>query len=356
MTEGIRYTGSKKEILPKILELTKRLDVKNILDGFGGTTRVSQMYKIAGYNVDCNDLAEYTQIFAKCYLLNKNPKSYYEEKIKYLNSLPGYRGWYSENYGGDPKKSTSIGEDGLKKPWQLHNTTRLDAIRDEIDKISGDDIEKSVLLTSLVMALDKVDNTLGHQVAYLKDWSGRSFNKLELKVPNLLLGSGNYNVFKGDIFDIKGGYDLIYLDPPYGTNNEKTKTTRVRYASYYHLWTTIIKNDKPQLVGKSKRRYEFSSDTLPGAVSVFESTNYDRVKGSIDKLLELDSKYFIFSYNNKSKVKISDLVDIFSQHRLLETIEFSHKENVMKKLTSNKEWLGDQNKNLEYLFLIEKKG
>ena len=40
MTEGIRYTGSKKEILPKILDLTKKIEVKNILDGFGGTTRV----------------------------------------------------------------------------------------------------------------------------------------------------------------------------------------------------------------------------------------------------------------------------------------------------------------------------
>lgn len=354
MTEGIRYTGSKKEILPKILELTKKLDVKNILDGFAGTTRVSQMYKMNGYNIDCNDLAIYSKIFGNCYLINDKPKSYYEDKINHLNSLNGVYGWYSENYGGDGKKDTSIGKDGLKKPWQLHNTMKLDAIRDEIDIISENDIEKSVLLTSLIMSLDKVDNTLGHQVAYLKEWSPRSSNKMELKVPNLLISKGDYNVFNDDIFNIKKEYDLIYLDPPYGTNNEKTKTTRVRYASYYHIWTTIIKNDKPELIGKSKRRYEFSSDTLPGAVSVFESTNYDVVKKSIEDLLKLNSKYFIFSYNNKSKVKISDLVDIFSQYKLLETLEFSHKENVMKRLTSNKEWLGDQNKNLEYLFLIEK--
>lgn len=354
MTEGIRYTGSKKEILPKILELTKRLEVKNILDGFAGTTRVSQMFKINGYNVDCNDLAIYSKIFGNCYLINNAPKPYFKDKIDHLNSLDGIYGWYSENYGGDGKKETSIGDDGLKKPWQLHNTMRLDAIREEIDRISENDIEKSILITSLIMALDKVDNTLGHQVAYLKEWAPRSSNKLELKIPNLLIGDGDYNVFNRDIFDIDKKYDLVYLDPPYGTNNEKTKTTRVRYASYYHLWTTIIKNDKPDLVGKSKRRYEFSSDTLPGAVSVFESTNYETVKKSIEDLLKLNSRYFIFSYNNKSKVKIADLVDIFSKYKLLETLEFSHKENVMKRLTSNKEWLGDQNKNLEYLFLIEK--
>jgi len=354
MTEGIRYTGSKKEILPKILELTKKIGVKNILDGFSGTTRVSQMYKIHGYNVDCNDLAPYSKIFGMAYLINNKEGYYYQEKINYLNSLRGYYGWYSENYGGDGERKTSVAADGLKKPWQLHNTMKLDAIRNEIDKISENEVEWSVLLTSLIMALDKVDNTLGHQVAYLNEWSPRSYNKLIMKVPNLLCGGGNYNVLSDDIFHIKGEYDLIYLDPPYGTNNEKTKTTRVRYASYYHLWTTIIKNDKPHLVGKSKRRWEFSSDKLPGAVSVFESTNYDVVKKSISDLLKLNSKYFIFSYNNKSKVKISDLVDMFNEYKLLEIVEFSHKENIMKKLTSNGEWMGDGNENLEYLFLIEK--
>jgi adenine-specific DNA-methyltransferase len=355
MTEGIRYTGSKKEILPKILELTKRLDVKNILDGFAGTTRVSQMYKTNGYNVDCNDVAIYTKTFGECYLLNNKPASHYKEKIDYLNSLKGVRGWYSENYGGDGSNKSSVSDDGLKRPWQIHNTMKLDIIREKINEISENEIEKSVLLTSLVLAMDKVDNTLGHQVAYLKDWSPRSYNDMELKVPSLIVGEGEYNAYNEDIFNIKKSYDLIYLDPPYGTNNEITKTTRVRYASYYHIWTTIIKNDKPELIGASKRRYEFSSDRYLGAISVFESTNYDVVKKSIKDLLDLNSKYFIFSYNNKSKVKIPDLLEIFGEHNLIDVLEFSHKENVMKRLTSNNEWLGDQNKNLEYLFLIEKK-
>jgi len=37
---------------------------------------------------------------------------------------------------------------------------KLDAIRDEIDKIAEDEIEKSVLLASLIFALDKVDSSL----------------------------------------------------------------------------------------------------------------------------------------------------------------------------------------------------
>lgn len=356
-TEGIKYTGSKKEILHKILDITKKYDIESILDGFSGTTRVAQMYKKNGYNVDANDISIYSKVFADCYLLNNKPKSHYVEKIKHLNELPGVVGWFTENYGGlvtDNIKGNAFQIDGKKSPWQRHNTMKLDAIRREIDIISEDDIEKSILLTSLIIALDKVDNTLGHQVAYLKKWSKRSYNILDLKVPELIIGDGIYNSTSGDIFTIDKEYDLIYLDPPYGTNSTKMPTSRVRYQSYYHIWSTIIKNDKPDLVGAAKRRYEFSSDKLPGVVSAFESTDYEVVKKSISDLMKLNSRYFLFSYNNKSKITITDLIEIFEEYNLLETLKFSHKENVMKNMTKEGKWIGDTSDNFEYLFLIEK--
>lgn len=358
-TQGVRYSGSKKEILPSIMDIIKDLKIKNVLDGFAGTTRVGQFFKQNGYNIDSNDISVYSQIFGNCYLINNNTESYYQDKIDYLNSLDGYEGWFTKNYGGvvtNNPKGSAVQSDGKKRPWQKHNTMKLDAIRDEIDIISKDEIEKSVLLTSLIIAMDKVDNGLGHQVSYLKEWSPRSINRIKLEVPKLIYGTGEYNSFCGDIFDIEKEYDLIYLDPPYGTNNQKTKTTRVRYASYYHLWTTIVKNDKPSLFGAALRREDVSSDTKPGAISVFESTDYEVVKNSIYNLIDkLNSRYFLFSYNNKSKVSIPDLMKIFSEDfTLIETREFKHKENIQKKLTSNKEWMGDTGENLEYLFLIEK--
>ena len=61
-TQGIRYSGSKKNIVPKIVEIVKKLDVKNVLDGFAGTTRVGQAFKMSGYNVDSNDLSIYSKV------------------------------------------------------------------------------------------------------------------------------------------------------------------------------------------------------------------------------------------------------------------------------------------------------
>ena len=41
-TEGIKYAGSKLRLLPHILQLVKKAGAKTVLDGFSGTTRVSQ--------------------------------------------------------------------------------------------------------------------------------------------------------------------------------------------------------------------------------------------------------------------------------------------------------------------------
>lgn len=119
------------------------------------------------------------------------------------------------------------------------------------------------------MALDKVDNALGHYASYLRKWSPRSFNTIQLLMPLMETQPARHQVMNKDIFQAlhKVKADLSYFDPPYGSNNEKMPPSRVRYASYYHIWKTIILNDKPKLKGKSNRR-EDSSDQQ--ASSIFE--------------------------------------------------------------------------------------
>lgn len=185
-TEGIKYAGSKRKLLPHILSLIRKVKPKTVLDGFAGTTRVSQALAQNGYTVIANDVSVWSEIFATCYLLNEQPRSHYIPLIEHLNHLPPAEGWFTENYGGDPGAGCSVGADGLKKPWQKQNTRRLDAIRNEIDRMSLSSVERSVLLTSLICALDKVDSTLGHYVSYLNEWSPRSYKSLWLEPPALI--------------------------------------------------------------------------------------------------------------------------------------------------------------------------
>jgi adenine-specific DNA-methyltransferase len=359
-TQGVKYAGSKLKLIPYILSLLDGIEVKTIFDGFAGTTRVSQAFARCGFNVISNDISEWSYIFGQCYLKNKQPASYYQELINHLNLIKGYDGWFTENYGGGDFNGSAIQPDGSKKIWQIHNTRKLDAIRDEIDALNLPEIEKAVALTSLILAMDEVDSSLGHHVSYLKDWASRSYKNMKLKVPNIWINEKDNRVLKGDIFNVLDNIivDLAYFDPPYGSNNEKMPPSRVRYASYYHLWTTIILNDTPPVFGAAKRRFD-CSDTI--ANSVFEDFRKEEdgfvaVK-AIDKLIQsVNAKYVALSYSSGGKATAQELNSILNHHgKVIKTIEIDYKKNVMAEMKWTNEWLRDaETTNREFIFLIAK--
>lgn len=360
-TEGIKYAGSKLKLLPHILQLAKRVSAKTVLDGFSGTTRVSQALARRGYTVVCNDIAVWSEIFGTCYLLCKRPRSAYQPLIDHLNATPPVDGWFTEHYGGEPNGGSAVQLDGLKKPWQRHNARKLDGIRREIESLNLDKVDKAVALTSLILALDKVDSSLGHFVAYLKDWSPRSYNQLFLEVPELFPSEVQHEVYRRDIFDLVSNIsaDLAYFDPPYGSNNDKMPPSRIRYASYYHLWTTVCLFDEPPLFGKAKRRAD-TSDTV--SASVFEEFRADdggkfiAVK-SIEKLIDAtNTRWIVLSYSSGGRATAEELNDVIARNgRLLEVIELDYKTNVMAGMKWTNEWLRDAERpNREFLFLVEK--
>jgi len=363
-TQGIKYTGSKREILPALLELIKPLNVKTVLDGFSGTTRVSQALKQAGYIVYANDIADWSKVFGECYLLNRKPASYYLPIIEHLNNLPGKYGWFSENYGGEPNGGSAIQKDGRKRIWQLHNTKKLDAIREEIDKIAKNRIEKSVLLTSLIIAMDKVDSSVGHQVSYLKKWAPRAYNTMKMEVPRLIIDDKQHQVYQKDVFDLANDIevDLAYYDPPYGSSNELMPPSRVRYASYYHIWKTICLDDKPKLVGVANRR-EDVGDTISGSIfEEFRKNDEDQyiVIEALEKLIKnTPAKYVVLSYNNNGRATLQSIKDILKNlKKKISIFEMDYKKNVMATITrTTNEWINETNGiNKEYLFIIHKNG
>lgn len=350
-TEGIKYTGSKLKIIPYILDTIAGLKISSALDAFSGTTRVAQAFSQIGFNTTANDLSVWSNVFGTCYLLSNKPDSYYKPILDELNSLKGYIGWFSENYGGDDERG--------KKPFQLKNTMRLDAIRDKIEEYNLPWEDKCVLLTSLILAMDAVDNTLGHYAAYLSGWSSRSYNDIELKLPKRHLTKTQNKVIQGDVFDvIKDYHDLVYFDPPYGSNNEKMPPSRVRYAAYYHIWKSIILNDKPAVFGKVNRR-EDSRDTA--SPSVFEEYkrndkgNFIAMQAIKDMMQQTNAHYILLSYGSGGRATKEELNEILNSNgRLLSAREINYKKNVMSNMRWTNEWINSDGKYKEYLFLLEK--
>ena len=360
-TEGIKYSGSKLKLLPYILSVVHSLPVKRIFDGFSGTTRVSQAFAKCGYQVIANDLAVWSKVFGECYLKGKKSNQL-QEKIDYLNSLKGFEGWFTEHYGGQTNGGLSLHSDGKKKIWQIHNTQKLDAIRPEIDKIAESSIEKSILLTSLILALDKVDSTLGHYASYLREWSPRSFNKMKLLMPLIVEAKPScHKVMNKDIFQAlpKIKTDLSYFDPPYGSNNEKMPPSRVRYASYYHIWRTICLNDEPELAGKTNRRADCNDKEAGSVFEEFRKNERGQFVAltAIENLIkECPSRYILLSYSNGGRATKEEICEIISRRfQKAQIFSIDYKRNVMSGMRWTYDWTKtNEGKNTEFLFLMEK--
>jgi adenine-specific DNA-methyltransferase len=168
-------------------------------------------------------------------------------------------------------------------------------------------------------------------------------------------------VHQQDIFNLLPNtqVDLAYFDPPYGSNNEKMPPSRVRYQAYYHLWTSVCLNDKPEVFGKAKRRKD-SSDTIAG--SVFEDFRRNDLGGliavdAIEKLIQqTNAKHIMLSYSSGGRATAAQLNHVLTQNgRLIDTLEIDYKRNVMANMRWTNEWVNHAElPNKEFLFLIEK--
>ena len=360
-TQGVKYIGSKLKVIPYILRLAREVNAETVLDAFSGTTRVSQAFAKCGYKVICNDTAEWSKIFAYCYLLNEKNREEYQPLIDYLNSVPPQNGWFTEHYGGRPNGGCSVQLDGRKKPWQIHNTRKLDAIRQEIEVLGLDEVERAVVLTSLILALDRVDNSLGHFASYLRDWSPRSYKNLFLKVPDVFKSRRQHEVHQINALDLASrvGVDLAYFDPPYGSNNDKMPPSRVRYSAYYHLWTSVCLFDKPTLFGKARRRNDTSDRICTSVFEEFRRSSKGRfiaVEALEGLIRSAQARWIILSYSSGGRATAEELNEVLRRYgRLLDVIQIDHKKNVMSSMRWTDEWIRESEQpNREFLFLLEK--
>jgi adenine-specific DNA-methyltransferase len=135
--------------------------------------------------------------------------------------------------------------------------------------------------------------------------------------------------------------------------------SRVRYAAYYHLWTSVCLYDKPDLFGKARRRAD-SSDTVAG--SAFEefrkgqSGRFVAVE-AIERLLQSTrARHIILSYSSGGRATAQELNEVIhAAGRLVEVLEMDYRRNVMAAMRWTHQWVSEaEAPNKEFLFLIEK--
>jgi adenine-specific DNA-methyltransferase len=352
-TTGVKYIGSKSSLIPSILKAideSSSIPITSVLDVFTGTTRVAQACKKRGWTVTTSDLSWASDAYSHTWIANEGSNTHLQIKLNHLNGLEGEAGWITNNYC-DVKGE----QDGIVRVWQPKNGARADVIRDTINlwQTNGEisEWEAKTLTTSLILALDKVDNTVGVQQAYLKSWCTRSKNDLVLELPKTLAGpKGNHLI--GDCLKLNYPQaDVAYIDPPYSTHS---------YATYYHIWDSIAKWDKPAVGLKTNRRMDRISGSTSFDESMSSAWNSKKTafKAFGDLIDRLPARNLIVSYNNESLVPIDKLLELFKKYPSVKTTKIDYARNIMCQIGNAAKDKTDvtefATKNVEYLFTIQK--
>ncbi len=331
----IKYLGSKRAMLPHLSKLAKASGAKTALDLFTGTTRVAKELKTLGMQVTAVDTASYSEVFAKTWIeLDSDlyDNSELDESIRRLNSIPGESGYFTKTFCEDSRF------------FQPKNGERVDSIRNLIESDYSSSWLYYPLLSSLILATDRVDSTTGQHMAYLKTWARRSLKDMELQNPGLVQGAGK--AIRGDVSKVimdLPTVEMAYLDPPYNQH---------RYFSNYHIWETLVRWDNPESYGIANKRIDCRDDSNK---SDFNSKN--TMANALGDLVEnLNCEILMMSYNNESWLSRKQLLDMCEKHERVEIVDFDYKRYVGSQIgvynkTGEKVGTPGARRNLEHVVL-----
>ena len=287
-----RYIGSKARMLESIENVIKseKIEFSSFLDLFGGTGIVGDYFNNQRTKVYVNDILKSNYISYLAWFGNdKIDKKKLTSIIDYYNSLTDLE----DNYFSINFKDTYFSEFNCKKIGFIREDIETKYLNNEINVR-----ERAILITSLLYAMDKIANTVGHYDAYRKN--GELDKSLELCMLDLKSNTTNKNnkIFNEDsnelVKQIKA--DVVYIDPPYNSR---------QYSDAYHLLENVASWEKQEVFGVAKKMKRTGTKSKYCSVSAPLAFK--------DLIENINAKYIIVSYNNmgtkgagRSQAKISD--------------------------------------------------
>jgi adenine-specific DNA-methyltransferase len=286
-----RYLGSKTKLLFFIDEIIQKENItfETFADIFAGTATVANHF-YDNCKIIVNDILQsnnyiYWAFFAK----DKIDQKKLNALLDFYNTIDIEK--YDGNYFSQNFSNTYFDE---------KNAKQIGIIRQDIEDLFDRNIitfrEKAYLITSLIYALDKIANTVGHYDAYRK--VNIENKKLCLLPLNIKLSKYTPQIYCQDANELikKIESDIVYIDPPYNSR---------QYCDAYHLLENIAGWKKEKVFGiakKMERGHLKSKYNMKSAGLAFG-----------DLIDNIRAKYILISYNDmgisgnlRSQARISD--------------------------------------------------
>lgn len=329
----IKYLGSKRLLLPQLVSAIRADGTHSALDLFSGTSRVGHALKREGLRVHANDHNAYAHTLARCYVAAdaRRWRAPAARLIAELDALPGEPGWFTDTYC-------------VRSRYLMpENGARVEAIRARISTLALEPELEAIALTSLVEAADRVDSTVGVQMAYLKQWAARARNPLRLRLPDLLDGEGSASCL--DAAEAAGRFeaDVAYLDPPYNQHS---------YLGNYHVWETIVRWDVPEVYGTACKRVDVrergSAFNRRGSIAGAFAAVLERVR----------ARRIVVSFNDEGYLELPRLRELLATRGEVHEASVDHPRYIGHRLgvfNPQGERVGTPGpaRNREHLFVVE---
>lgn len=306
--ESRRYIGNKFKLKGWIFSLIEK-HCKGLVfaDIFAGTGVISAEALKKYKHIIINDFLFSNEVIYNAFFgpgtFNQKKILKYIKKYNLIKPLTLKDNYFSKNFGN--------------KYFSNENAKIIGYIRQDLikNKHKLSKKEYSLLLSSLIYAVDRNANTVGHYDAYIK--KPIIIKKLVLK-PIQPFKINKVDIFREDTNELvkKITSDIVYIDPPYNSR---------QYSRFYHLLETLVKWDKQKLFGVAlKPNTENSS--LYCTVKAIDAFR--------DLIKHLKCKYIVVSYNNtyapksnssRNKIKLEQIKDILDKKGITTTYKKNHK-------------------------------
>ncbi len=322
--ESRRYIGSKFKLIDWIFShIDNNCEGKIFADLFAGTGVISARAIKEYKHVIINDFLYsnkviYDAFFGSGKFRPKKIKKYLDlyNSVNAKELAPNY---FSRYFGG--------------KYFTRENAKIIGFIREDIEKNKKkvSKREYAILLTSLLYAVDRNANTVGHYDAYIK--------KPILNKRILLRPINTHKVKKVDIYrqdanalakKIKA--DVVYIDPPYNSR---------QYSRFYHLLETLVKWDKRKLSGVALK---------PPTENSSRYCTVEAKDAFADLIKNLKCDYIVVSYNNtynsrshssRNKITLEQIEEILNEKGKSMIFKKSHRffNSGKTNFDNHQEWL-----------------
>lgn len=326
-----RYYGSKRKVLPLLWEVFRPLKFGSALDAFGGTASVSHLLRHMGKDVTFNDAFKFNADVARTILSNAIalPR---QQIVDLIDNVKPKHGLISEYFH-------EVFFTKSENHW-------LDGFMLQVSKGNFDKKERSLLLYLLYQAClkkrpfnlfhrlnlrlrtnENVKRSFGNAATWERSFSVHMLTAFDELASKCVLQNTETTILPPtNASDLKPGYDLVYLDPPYVSSTGKSRHDN--YWRKYHFLEGLADYDnwEERICQTSPIRI---SETPP---SFEEWANPKTFKAQLEKLiLKHHRSIVVLSYVRGTIPTENELLSLFE--RLFSDVRlhsFSHNHALSK--------------------------